>query len=128
MTQVITEHLASAEGGEQMRTMMARHASSEEIMEAFAAECDEETAASMHAEFSELPRNFVYTFMMAWGLAVSGGLPFTLASAAPDRPVEYAHRGRVSYEVVHEDRGVTMYVSHVHGRHADWFKQPTLAV
>lgn len=123
ITGIVTAHLNSPEGGEQMRAMMACGASSEEIAEALAAICDETTAETLRSEFRELPRNFVYTFLMAWSLAASQGQPFTLASAPAPRPLEYAHHGRVSYELVHDDNGVTMFVSHVHGQHADWFKQ-----
>lgn len=126
ITGIVTDYLATSEGSEQMRGMMARGASSEEITEALAAICDEHNAAVMRSEFQELPRNFVYTFLMAWGLATSDGKPFTLTSRPAPRPLEYAHQGRVSYEIVHEEAGVVMYVSHVHGQHAEWFKQSAL--
>jgi len=122
ITGIVTEHLRSTEGAEQMRQMMARGASSEEICGVFAGLCDEATATTLRQEFDELPRNFVYTFLMAWSLAASEGRPFTLASAPAARPMEYAHHGRVSYQIVHDEDAVTMYVSHVHGQHAEWFK------
>lgn len=126
ITGIVTAHLRSKEGAEEIRELMARGASAEEISGVFADLCDGRTAVTLREEFEELPRNFVYTFLMAWSLAASEGRPFTLASAPPARPMEYARRGRVSYEIVHDEDGVTMYVSHVHGRHADWFKQAAL--
>ncbi len=82
----------------------------------------------MRAEFSELPRSFVGTFMDAWYMADEQGLPFVLASEPPARPLEFARNGRVGFRLEHDQAGVTMYVSHVHGHHADWFKPAAVTV
>jgi hypothetical protein len=122
----VTEVLNSEEGAVEFRALMARGASSEEITEALAAHCTHpEEANLMWAEFAELPRGFVGTFMDAWLMADEAGRPFRIESAAPARPIEFARRGRVSYNIEYDEDGVTMHVSHVHGRHAEWFKQAT---
>ncbi len=127
ITAVVTAHLNSPEGAEQMRTMMDRHASLEEITEAFAAQGSITEALLMRAELAELPNDFIPTFMNAWRVAEAGGRTFTLASRPPTQPLNYAHRGMVSFSVEHDVEGVTMYVSHVHGRHAEWYKPAAVA-
>lgn len=127
ITGVVTAHLNSPVGAEQMRAMMDRGATPEEITEAFAAVGSITEALLMRAEFAELPADFVPTFMNAWRIAEAGGRKFTLASQPPAQPLNYAHRGMVSYSIEHDNEGVTMYVSHVHGRHAEWYKPAALA-
>ena len=122
ITAIITEHLASADGAAEMASLMERGASTDEIVTRFAAAASPAEAALMWAEYEELPANFVTTFMTAWQLAAVSGQRFTLASRAPEAPLDFAHRGRVSYTLEHDDAGVTMYVSHVHARHAEWYK------
>lgn len=128
ITAIVTEHLGSTAGARGMRALMERGASQFEIVQAFANACSPAEGALMRSEFSELPENFVETFMSAWLLAAKAGRSFRLASAPPARPLDFAHRGAVSYTLEHDESGVTMYVSHVHGRHAEWFKPAAVAV
>jgi len=127
MTTVITEHLNSEHGRREMRALMQRGASAEEIVEAFANVAGGADAVLMRAEFAELPADFVSMFMNAWLVAANGGRRFTLTSRPPERPLEFARNGRVSYTLEHDESGVTVYVSHVHGRHAEWFKPAAVA-
>ena len=126
ITGFITERLGSAEGAIEFGELLRRQASAAEITEAFTAHADAELAALMLEEFAELPENFVPTFMAAWALAQESGRSFTMASRAPERPLEQARQGRVSYTIDHDEQGVTMYVSHVAGHHARWYRPRTL--
>jgi hypothetical protein len=128
ITAIVTQVLASEAGAVEFRSLMERNASSAEIVEAFTAHCDKVEADLMWAEFNELPRSFVGTFMDAWYMADEQGMPFVLASEPPARPLEFARNGRVGFRLEHDQTGVTMYVSHVHGRHADWFKPAAATV
>ena len=129
ITAIVTQVLNSESGATEFRGLMDRNASSAEIVEAFTAHCNHQAEADlMRAEFSELPRSFVGTFMDAWYMADEQGLPFVLASEPPARPLEFARNGRVGFRLDHDQAGVTMYVSHVHGHHADWFKPAAVTV
>jgi hypothetical protein len=127
LTGIITEYLASESGAAEMQALMERRASAGEIVDALAEACRPAEAALMREEFAELPENFVQTFTTAWAVAASGGRAFTLTSAPPAQPLAFARRGCVAYTIEHDDRGITMYVSHVHGRHAEWYK-PAMAI
>lgn len=127
MTVTITEVLGTESGAAEFRALMEQNASAMTIAEAFAAHCEPAEAELMMAEFAELPRSFVGTFMDAWLMAADGGRRFELASRPPTMPLDSARRGAVSFSIEHDQQGVTMYVSHVHGRHADWFKPAVAA-
>ncbi len=128
ITAIVTQVLSSESGAAEFRGLMNRNASSAEIVDAFTAHCNTAEGDLMRAEFAELPRSFVGTFMDAWYMADEQGLPFVLASEPPARPLEFARNGRVGFRLEHDQAGVTMYVSHVHGHHADWFKPAAVAV
>ena len=128
ITAIVTQVLGSESGAAEFRALMDRNASSAEIVTAFTAHCNRAEGDLMRAEFSELPRSFVGTFMDAWYMADEQGMPFVLASEPPARPLEFARNGRVGFRLEHDQAGVTMYVSHVHGRHADWFKPAVATV
>ena len=128
ITGVVTQVLNSPAGAAEFRELMERGASSEEIVRAFMTHCGPAEAELMWKEFSELPRSFVGTFMDAWYLGLGSGQRFELASEPPAKPVEYARNQRVSWRVEHDVNGIRMYVSHVHGRHADWYKPAAASV
>ena len=130
ITSVINEVLATEAGAAEFRELVDRGASSAEVVEAVARYCDEETAALARYEFSELPRTFMSTWLVAWRMADESGQTFELVSEPAARPLEYARAGRVDYRIENDFDGVRFFVSHVHGYHADWFKQeaaPALA-
>jgi len=128
ITAIITQVLNSEAGADEFRALMDRNASAADIVEAFTAHCNAAEGDLMRAEFAELPRSFVGTFMDAWYMADEQGMPFVLASEPPARPLEFARNGRVGFRLEHDQAGVTMYVSHVHGHHADWFKPAAATV
>jgi hypothetical protein len=126
LTAIITDYLATESGAVEMKALLERRASAQEIVELLAGACSQAEATLMRDEFAELPDNFVQTFTTAWAVAASGGRAFTLTSAPPAQPLDFARRGCVAYTIEHDERGITMYVSHVHGRHAEWYK-PAMA-
>ncbi|MGE0134647.1 MAG: hypothetical protein AB7L91_11110 [Dehalococcoidia bacterium] len=128
ITAIVTQVLNSEAGAAEFRALMDSNASSAEVVDAFTQHCTAVEGDLMRAEFAELPRSFVGTFMDAWYMANEQGLPFVLASEPPARPLEFARNGRVGFRLEHDVHGVTMYVSHVHGRHADWFKPAAATV
>ena len=118
----LNEILGTQEGARQFRELMDHGASPREFVDAIAARCAPEMASLIHAEFDELPRSFISTWLIAWRLADEAGQSFEMISEPAPRPLEYAKAGRVAYRIEHDDEGVRMYVSHVHGHHAEWFK------
>ena len=124
----VSDFLKSESGGREMRALMERSAHAREIADVLIERCrDAELAALMRYEFSELPDSFVMTFMNAWLMAAEAGREFLLVSRRPERPVEYARSGRVSFTLNHDESGIEMAVSHIHRRHAEWYKPRTLA-
>lgn len=101
---------------------MDQNAAPRDFAREIASGCDPETARLIHAEFDELPRSFMSTLLIAWRMADASGQTFEMISEPAPRPLEYAKAGRVAYRIEHDDEGVRMYVNHVHGHHADWFK------
>lgn len=73
------------------------------------------------AEFDALPDGFLALVGDAVTEAHIAGKPFELHSERPTKPIEAAKAGRVEVRTVYDEDGVKMYVSHVHGHHADWF-------
>ena len=128
LTATITEVLNSEEGAKEFRALMEANASGTTLAAAFAAHCSPMDSALMMREFAELPRSFVGTFMDAWLMAVDGGKRFALASRPPAMPLDYARRDCVSFNIEHDRNGVTVFVSHIHGRHAEWYRPAATAV
>lgn len=118
----LNEILQSKEGADRFRTLLNSGATPREFAAAIADHCDPLLAEIIHAEFDELPRSFMSTWLIAWRLADEAGLTFEMISEPAPRPLEYAKAGRVAYRIEHDTDGVRMYVSHVHGHHAEWFK------
>lgn len=119
--------LSTKSGADQFRTLMNQGAQSRDFAEAIAKHCDPATADVVRAEFDELPRSFISTWLLAWRLADEAGQSFEMISEPAPRPLEYAKAGRVAYRIEHDVDGVRMYISHVHGHHADWFKPEVAA-
>jgi len=101
---------------------MDQGASPREVANEIADHCDPMTAEVIRSEFASLPRSFMSTWLIAWRLADEAGQSFEMISEPAPRPLEYAKAGRVAYRIEHDNEGVRMYVSHVHGHHAEWFK------
>ena len=127
VSSVINEVLATESGAREFCELMDRGASSAEIVEAVAAHCDTATAEVARYEFKELPRTFMSSWLVVWRMAHESGHSFELISEPAARPLEYARAGRVDYRIENDVDGVRFFVSHVHGRHAEWFK-PTAAL
>lgn len=118
----LNETLATDTGAERFRLLMQQGASSREIASELTEGCDPLAAEVIRSEFEALPRSFMSTWLIAWRMADESGQSFEMISEPAPRPLEYAKAGRVAYRIEHDDEGVRMYVSHVHGHHADWFK------
>ena len=130
LTSVINDVVATESGAREFRELVDRGAPSAEIVEAVVRHCDPTTGEIARHEFDELPRTFMSTWLVAWRMAHESGQTFELVSEPAARPLEYARAGRVDYRIENDVDGVRFFVSHVHGHHADWFKQvaePSLA-
>lgn len=122
MAHVLNSILESESGANEFRNLMNHGASPREIVAAIAARSDGEMATLAWEEFRDLPRSFLTTWLVTWRLAEESGQSFELVSEPAPRPLEYAKAGRVAYRIEHDNDGVRMYVNHVQGYHADWFK------
>ncbi|MBT5774521.1 MAG: hypothetical protein HOH95_09100 [Dehalococcoidia bacterium] len=130
LTTVINDVLATDSGAEEFRDLVDRRAPSADVVAAVIRHCDLPTAEVAREEFDVLPRTFMSTWLVAWRMADAAGQSFELFSEPAARPLEYARAGRVQYRIENDVDGVRFFVSHVHGHHADWFKQdavPALA-
>ncbi len=123
LTSVINDVLATESGAAEFRELVDGTAPAADIVEAIARHTDEETGELARYEFDELPRTFMSTWLVAWRMADASGQKFEMISEPAPRPLEYARAGRVDYRIENDINGVRFYVSHVHGHHADWFKE-----
>lgn len=127
LTQHTTEELNSDEGRQWIRRLISEGASREELIEAFATQSAPGLADLVRLEFSEMPDPMFQTIMASWLAADGSGRAFELRSERPERPLEFAHRGRVRLTVDYEEDRAVVSVSHVAGHHAQWYK-PTVAI
>ena len=119
---ILNSLLQNEASANDFRTLMNQGAPPRDFAEAIAKHCDPSMADVVRAEFDELPPSFISTWLIAWRLADDAGQKFEMISEPAPRPLEHAKAGRVSYRIEHDVDGVRMFVSHVHGRHAEWFK------
>jgi hypothetical protein len=69
-----------------------------------------------------MPDPMFQTIMTSWLAADGSGKSFELRSERPEKPLEFAHKGRVRLTVDYEEDRAVVSVSHVAGRHAQWYK------
>jgi len=127
LTQRTTEELNSDEGRQWIRRLINEGATREELIEAFATQSAPGLADLVRLEFSEMPDPMFETIMASWLAADGSGRAFELRSERPEKPLEFAHRGRVRLTVDYEEDRAVVSVSHVAGHHAQWYK-PTVTV
>ena len=114
--------LSSAEGGQVARDLVARGAGLDEIVDAFVRLSDDEQQSQLlRLEMAELPPIVVSTILDAWVMAETAGKELRLESVPPSRPLEFARSRRVAVAVALDETGVTVSLSHVPGRHAEWY-------
>jgi len=116
-SQRTTGELNSEEGRTWIRRLLAEVATREELIEAFASQCEPELAELVRLEFTEMPDPMLQTIMASWLAADGSGKQFELRSVRPEKPLEFAHRGRVRLTVDYEEDRDVVSVSHVAARH-----------
>ena len=127
ITAEATEFLSSDAGMAEARRLLAEGAPPDAFIEMLNDVLDDQSRELLRLEFEELPANTVTSIMMSWAVAASSGRRFTLASAPPPRPLEFARQRRVDVLLSHDEDGVTVTVSHVPGRHALWYREHAIA-
>ena len=115
------------EGAAEARRLIESGASTAEVVEAFIRLADPAEIGGLREEMRELPETTVSTILGAWMLASAANKPLRLQSVAPDRPLEAARARRVEIRIMMEEDGVTVALSHIPGRHANWYR-PASAV
>ncbi len=127
ITESTTEELNSERGRARALDLLAAGAPAADYIAALAEHMPKWEADLLRQEFEELPASMVNTIVQAWVMAESAGREFTLTSVRPDRPLEFARSQRVRFQVDIEADRVVVALSHVPGRHADWY-QPASAL
>jgi hypothetical protein len=117
----LTEMLAAPEVRKTMRALRASGATRDEYVEAIIGFADPDVAATIREEFGVLPGLTVSIIVDAWALADAAGKRFEVTSVPPDEPIRFARNRRVRITVDVEDEIVTVALSHVATRHADWY-------
>lgn len=95
-----------------------------EIVLMLTANLDDEQREILTAEFESLPDTFIPTLMGLWLEAERLELPFEFYAREPESVLASARKGRVTYEIDHDEDGIRMYVEHVHRHHAAWMTEP----
>lgn len=122
LTAHATSELNTDAGRTLIRDLLAAGASREALIEAFAGQAPADVAELIRYEFSQMPDPMFETIMASWLAADGSGKAFELRSVRPEKPLEYAHKGRVRLTVDYEEDRAVVSVSHVAGRHAEWYK------
>lgn len=118
--EALTELLATDDGAEHFKSMIEMGDRPEIVAETIGAYTREPD--QVMAEWAELPESFLPILLTAWELAHDRGVLFTVLSETPVSPITYARTGRVTTRIEYDAGGVRLYVSHVEGHHAEWFK------
>jgi hypothetical protein len=120
----LTRALNDPEVCARLRELRVRGASPAEYAEALTSMLDNDAAQVARAELTELPSLTSSALIEAWAMADVAGKDFKIVSERPARPLEYARKRQVSLAVHTDVDGVTVAISHVAGRHADWYALP----
>jgi len=121
MTAALTSLLARPDVASTLRRLVEGHASIEDQIDALVAFADPSVAAGALAEFRELPRLTATMILQSWALADGAGKRFELMSRKPSEPLDFARQKRVRITVDSEESAVRVALSHVPGRHAEWY-------
>jgi hypothetical protein len=122
-TFTLTKSFSDPDVCTRIRELRAAGASAADYEAALLAPMPPEVAEQAIAELREMPSLTLMALVDAWSMADSAGKAFRVVSERPNRPLEYARKQQVTL-AFHSDRdGVTVGVSHVAGRHADWYRK-----
>ena len=120
-TTSVTELLTTPEVQAKWRELRHENAPAIQFVQALCEFAPPDIAATMLEEFQVLPSLVVTTVADAWALADAAGKPFQFASVLPTEPLAFARHRRVRVIVDTEEDSVTVFLSHVPTRHADWY-------
>ncbi len=126
ITETATEEFASESWREVAVDLMERGADAEAFVEAMAARMEPGMASLFREEFHQLPSTLIGMIVDAWAMAEAAGKGFRVQSVPPASPLDFARNRRVRVAVDADDQGVVVSISHVPGRHAEWY-QPVAA-
>lgn len=121
LTARATTELETESGRTRVLDLLAANAPAEEFLREFVSRLEPAQAELTRREFAELPSSMVDTVIHTWAMAAAAGKTFQLRSIRPDRPVEFARAKRVRFQIDAEADRVVVSLSHVPGRHAEWY-------
>jgi len=121
ITGYLTDLFESPEIKTTLRSYRASGATREQYIDLMAEHAEPEMARLVRAEFAVLPAVAVTTLIDAWAMADFGGKTLDVASIAPETPLEFAHSNRVRITIDAEDDRVSVGISHLPNRHAEWY-------
>lgn len=105
-----------------LRELREQRSEAGDYIAALAEVAEEGQRATLIEEFRQLPAFTVTAIIEAWAMADSASRPFTLASVKPERPLEAARKKQVTLSFASDEKGVTVGLSHVATRHAEWYQ------
>lgn len=121
ITAYLTDLFESPEIKTMLRAYRANGATRDQYIDLMADHAEPAMARLVRAEFAMLPAVAVTTLIDAWAMADFAGKELEVASIAPDAPIEFAHTNRVRITVDAEDDRVSVGISHLPNRHAQWY-------
>jgi hypothetical protein len=110
-----------------MLGLKARSASHSDYFDLMARNAAPDVAATLRAEFAELPPLALSTLVDACALAHASGRPLEVVSVGPDGPIEFARQRRVRITIDVEEERIRIALSHVASHHATWYAAAALA-
>jgi len=121
MTAALTSLLSRPEVQVALRPVIESNASLSEQFAVLVRFAEPGIARSALAEFQELPELTATAILQSWNTAARAGKHFEVHSVRPSTPLEFARHKRVRITIDSEEDAVRVGLSHVPGRHAEWY-------
>lgn len=121
VTAFLTELFEQPEIADQLRSLRASGATRDQYIDLMAGSAESEMAGLIRDEFGSLPPLAVTTLVDAWAMADFAGKTLEVASVSPDEPMVFARNRRVRITIDAEEDRVTVGISHIPSRHAEWY-------
>jgi len=126
-TEFLTDLLAQPDFRDAMLGLKARSASHGDYVDLMARSAAPDVAATLRAEFAELPPLALSTLVDACALAHASERPLEVVSVGADGPIEFARHRRVRITIDVEEERIRIALSHVASHHATWYAAGALA-
>lgn len=122
ITEEGTEWVRTSEAHNILERLEQLGAEPETYIGAFISHLEPHDQALLRDELPALPAGTLDIIVDSWRRATTAGKSFALRSEAPASPLTYARARRVRVAVESDEHGVSVSITHMPGRHAEWYQ------